>query len=101
MAALDEIAWAESHWDAIRVRRDKFAEELRERFGLHVYPSEANFVFVECGSYDAGSVQAALEARRILIRRFKEEPRYANALRISIGSDDEMELLVRVFGEIL
>lgn len=101
MAALEEIDWAESHWDAIRVRRDKFAEVLRERFGLHVYPSEANFVFVECGSSDAGSVQAALEARRILVRRFKEEPRYANALRISIGSEDEMELLVRVFGEIL
>lgn len=98
-AALDEIAWAESHWSATRVRRDNFAEELRGRFDLHVYPSDANFVFVECGSHDAGSVQAALEVRRILVRRFDDEPRYSNALRISIGSDDEMESVVTALGE--
>ena len=101
LAALDEIVWAENHWEATRVRRDKFAEELYGSFGLHVYPSEANFVFVECGDLDAGDIQDKLSARRILVRRFAEDPLFANALRISIGSEQEMLTLMDVLLDIL
>ena len=101
VAACDEIAWAEAHWEATRVRRDAFAEELRGRFDLQVYPSEANFVFVECAPHDAGVVQRELANRRILVRRFAEEPRHANALRVSIGSDADMRTLLEALGEIL
>lgn len=101
VAACDEIAWAEAHWEATRVRRDAFAEELRGRFDLQVYPSEANFVFVECAPHDAGAIQRDLAARRFLVRRFPEEPRHANALRVSIGSDADMRMLLEALGEIL
>ena len=101
VAACDEIAWAEAHWEATRVRRDAFAEELRGRFDLQVYPSEANFVFVECAPHDAGVIQRDLANRRILVRRFPEEPRHANALRVSIGSDADMQTLLEALGEIL
>jgi len=101
VAACDEIAWAEAHWEATRVRRDAFAEELRGRFDLQVYPSEANFVFVECAPHDAGVIQRELANRRILVRRFPEEPRHANALRVSIGSDADMRTLLQALGEIL
>lgn len=101
VAACDEIAWAEAHWEATRVRRDAFAEELRGRFDLQVYPSEANFVFVECAPHDAGGIQRDLATRRILVRRFAEEPRHANALRVSIGSDADMRAVLEALGEIL
>jgi len=101
VAACDEIAGAEAHWEATRVRRDAFAEELRGRFDLQVYPSEANFVFVECAPHDAGAIQRDLANRRILVRRFPEEPRHANALRVSIGSDADMRTLLEALAEIL
>ena len=101
IAALDDLAWAEEHWRTIRGRRAAFSSTVRQRFGLHVYPSQANFVFVECAPYGAASLQRELEARRILVRRFADDPRIANALRISIGREDEMQEVLAAFGEIL
>ncbi len=100
-AALDEIAWAEAQWQATRVRREDFAKEIRRRFGLTVYPSAANFVFVECAPYDAEVVQRELAARRILVRRFADEPRIANGLRVSIGSDADMQAVLAALADIL
>ncbi len=100
-AALADIAWAEAHWQGIRQRREAFGAELRRRFGLTVYPSQANFVLVECAPHDAADVQAGLESRRILVRRFAGDPRIANALRISIGSDAEMQAVVTALADIL
>lgn len=100
-AALDDTAWAEEHWRTIRERRDAFASELSQRFGLYVYPSQANFVLVECQPYEAADLQRQLEARRILIRRFADDPRVANALRVSIGREDEMQAVLSALGEIL
>lgn len=101
LAALDEIVWAEKYWEATRARRDKFATELCGNLGLHVYPSEANFVFVECGDRDASDIQEKLAGRRILVRRFAEDPLFSNALRISIGSEEEMFRLMEALTEIL
>jgi len=91
VAALDDLAWAEAHWAAIRQRREAFAAALRGQLGLHVYPSQANFVLVDTAPWDAAALQAALEARRILVRRFTDDARIANALRISIGSQAEVQ----------
>jgi len=101
LAALDEIVWAEKYWEATRARRDKFATEVCGNLGLHVYPSEANFVFVECGDRDASDIQEKLAGRRILVRRFAEDPLFSNALRISIGSEEEMFRLMEALTEIL
>ena len=91
----------EKHWEDIRARRNKFAKELCGNLGLHVYPSEANFVFVECGDRDASDVQEKLAGRRILVRRFAEDPLFSNALRISIGSEEEMARLLEALTSIL
>lgn len=101
LAALNDFGWAESHWATIRDRRDNFATILSERFGLNVYPSEANFVFVELDGYDAADIQRQLEKRSILVRHFQDDQRITNALRISIGSAENMQALENALGEIL
>ncbi len=101
LAALGDLDWAERHWAAIRRRRDALGATLREQFGLKVHPSEANFVFVELDGYDAADVQRQLEDRRIVVRRFAGDPRIANALRISIGSAEDMQSFMAAFGDVL
>lgn len=101
LAALSDIDWAMSHWEAIRQRRDAFATMMAERFGLKVHPSEANFVFVELAGYDAAGVQQKLADQRILVRRFVDDTRIANAIRISIGSEKDMRALEDVLGVVL
>ena len=100
-AALADTDWAEAHWQGIRQRREAFGAELQRRFGLTVYPSQANFLLVECAPHDAADVQAGLESRRILVRRFAGEPRVANALRISIGSEAEMQAVISALADML
>ncbi len=99
VAALDDTEWAEAHWQRIRERREAFASKIQNRFGLRVYPSNANFVLVDCGPHDAAALQRKLENRRILVRRFDADARTANALRISIGRAAEMDAVLDALGE--
>ncbi len=101
MAALADLEWAERHWAAIRRRREELAATLHECFRLKVHPSQANFLFVELDGYDAADVQRQLEDRRIVVRRFANDSRIANALRISIGSAEDMQALKTALGEVL
>ena len=101
LAALADLEWAERHWAAIRRRREALAAALHECFQLKVHPSQANFVFVELDGYDAADIQRQLEDRRIVVRRFANDSRIANALRISIGSAEDMQALMAALGEVL
>lgn len=101
LAALNDLDWAQAQWAATRERREAFATLMSQRFGLNVYPSQANFVFVELDGYDAARIQRQLEDRRILVRRFPNDSRIANALRISIGSAEDMQALEAALGEVL
>ena len=101
LAALADLEWAERHWAAIRRRREALAGALHECFQLKVHPSQANFVFVELDGYDAADIQRQLEDRRIVVRRFANDSRISNALRISIGSAEDMQALKTALGEVL
>jgi len=91
-AALSDEAYVQAATDRIRRTRDRLAEALRG-LGYLVPPSEANFVLAE-GREDQAPVAAALAERGILVRHFAT-PRLRNALRITVGTDAEIdELLV-------
>jgi histidinol-phosphate aminotransferase len=84
--ALTRLAGGESavcaHVERVRVERDTLIGLLRSR-GLQPRPSEANFVYVECGPrFDR--VLAALTARDVMVRRFAGRPGLETALRISL-----------------
>jgi histidinol-phosphate aminotransferase len=66
-----------------------------------VYPSQANFVLVDFGDASAVAVQQGLEERRILVRHLGGTPETQNALRITIGTDAELNRLVEAVGECL
>ncbi|MBO9607024.1 MAG: histidinol-phosphate transaminase [Paenibacillaceae bacterium] len=76
--------------DAVRRTRIRFAAQLR-RLGFDVVgPSQTNFLLCRPPGGRAAAMCAELAARGIYVRHF-EAPRLADMLRISIGTDAEMD----------
>ena len=68
--------------------------------GFEVLPSAANFVFARHPQRDAAEIFAALRERGIIVRYFSK-PLIDQYLRISIGTDEEMNALLGALEEIL
>ena len=68
--------------------------------GFRVLPSAANFVFISHASARAELLYTGLRARGVLVRYFRK-PRIDNYLRVSIGTDAEMLVLIEKLREIL
>ena len=78
--------------------RDRVAETLRG-MGFTVLPSAANFLFIKAPAMEGSKLFSALRERGILVRHFKAD-RIADFLRVSIGTDDEMDAFITTLGEI-
>lgn len=72
--------------------RDRSAEEFR-KLGFTVYPSHSNFIFVTKDDVNAKDLFEALKKDNIFIRYFNL-PRIDNHLRITIGTDEQMDILI-------
>ncbi len=97
-AALRDRQWLRTIVGRIRATRERVAAELR-RLGYTVIDSQTNFLFASPPDGDGRRVFDALFARRILVRHFAD-PQLAHGLRISIGSDAEMDALLAALAEI-
>ncbi|GHC10774.1 histidinol-phosphate transaminase [Cerasicoccus arenae] len=101
-AALEDQAYYQGTIEATKVLRDKAAASYEER-GWFVYPSAANFHFVEprkgggAGKAVAQDLFQCLLDNKILVRAFPNHALTQSFLRISVGSAEEMNRL----GEIL
>lgn len=85
--------------ETIKSTRAWTAEKLRE-LGFEMTDSQTNFLFVRHDDLPGDTLYRGLRERGILIRRF-DVPRIQNWNRISVGSREDMEELVRATGEIL
>ena len=92
-----------TYYDEINRRviatRERVAEALR-RLGFTVLPSAANFVFIKMPGIGGADFFSALRKRGILVRHFNKE-RIADFLRVSIGTDREMDVFLDACREIL
>lgn len=79
--------------------REKTTEKLI-KMGFNVLPSKANFIFVSHPDYQAAKLFKELRDKGILVRYFNR-PRIDNFLRITIGTDDDMEALINALDEII
>jgi len=71
-----------------------------EKLSFHVVPSMANFVMVRHREIPAKTLYLTLKERGILVRYFNS-PRIDNFLRVTIGTMDEMQALIKALGDIL
>ena len=98
-AALRDDAWFRETVAKIEATRDRTQKELR-RMGFSLHDSCANFVFASHGEMSAADIFSALRERNIFVRYFNR-PRIDNYLRITIGTDEEMDQLFAALREIL
>ncbi|MEW5744549.1 MAG: histidinol-phosphate transaminase [Nitrospirota bacterium] len=98
-AALQDRAYLEETVEKIRRTRARVSERLTA-LGFTVIPSQANFVFITHPRARAASLQQQLKERGILVRYFNE-PRIDNYLRVSIGTDTEMDAFLQETAELV
>ena len=98
-AALEDQAYFRRTRDQLVATRERFSAAL-SALGFTVLPSRANFVFaVPPAGTPAGAVYEGLLARGYLVRYWKTGI-VSDGLRISIGTDEEMDGLSAALREV-
>ena len=72
--------------------RERVKKEL-SKLGFSFPDSKANFIFATHKSVKAEDIFNALRKKNIFVRYFKK-PRIDNYLRITVGTDEEMDALL-------
>ena len=97
-AALEDYEAMQAHVARVAATRARLTAALR-RLGYEVPDSHTNFVLARKPGVDQRPVLDALKQRRILVRYFAT-PELRDALRISVGTDEEIDALVGALGAI-
>ncbi|MNN71651.1 Histidinol-phosphate aminotransferase [compost metagenome] len=79
--------------------REQISVKLRT-LGFNVVDSKANFIFISHSQVRAETIFEKLKQRNIYVRHFKK-PEIDNYLRVSIGTDQEMNEFYQGVKEIL
>ncbi|RYM05191.1 histidinol-phosphate transaminase [Sporolactobacillus sp. THM7-7] len=98
-AAIEDDAYYRDLSQRIMDTRERTIEQL-ERIGFHVIPSQANFIFITHREAPAETLFHELRKHGILVRYFNQ-PRISDYLRVTIGTDEEMEQFVAVLKQII
>jgi histidinol-phosphate aminotransferase len=92
VAALTDQAYMQRNTGRIKTTRERLARLLAER-GFNVCPSETNFLWVRPSRRAAQDIFETLKARDVLVRYFPGV-RTGEYLRITVGSDEEVDCLL-------
>ena len=98
-AALKDTAYFDATRQKIMDTRAWTAKELANR-GFSLTDSRSNFLFARTDRMEGGAFYRALKEKGILVRHF-DSPRIADYLRITIGTQAQMEALIKALDEIL
>jgi histidinol-phosphate aminotransferase len=104
-AAATVMEHADYRADRIRslvATRDRTVERLRRLAGIAAYPSAANFVLLRCLSTPARDVfRRLLDEHGILVRDLSGASELPQCLRVSIGTDEDMDAVVAALERIV
>ena len=98
-AAIEDEDYFQSVRRRVMDTRARTAKALTE-LGFTVLPSQANFLFVSCPGRGGRELLSDLRQRGVLVRWWDDEP-IRDWLRISIGTDEEMEALIAALKELI
>ncbi len=99
VAALEDNEYYVEMQSKIIKTRKKTITELK-RMGFGILNSYANFIFASHSIVKAENIYKKLKENNVLVRYFKK-PEIDNYVRITIGTDDQMEILFQNLEKIL
>lgn len=91
-AAIDDQQWLAENTEKVRATRGRLAAEL-EKLGFSVIPSQANFVWCTHAERPARTIYESLKQSRVLVR-YMDYPGWGDGLRISVGTDGQIDALL-------
>ncbi len=97
-AAIRDVAYFNGTRQKVIGTRERVSVQLKD-LGFKVIDSKANFLFISHMSVSAVDLFTRLRESGILVRYFNK-PRIDNFLRVTIGTDGEMDCLVDALREI-
>ncbi len=104
LAAVQDQEWMQHNTERIRSTRSRLTSELRT-CGFDVVDSQANFVWATRDDGRHEEIYSQLKQRRILVRYMSFSDAVGDdevdGLRISIGTDEEIDIFLRALSEIL
>ena len=98
-ASIKDCEYFEDTIKKVVETREWTRAELEKR-GFCICKSESNFLFISCELFPAEEFYLKLKDRGILVRYFSKE-RIKNYIRMSIGTGEEMVLVMKVVDEII
>lgn len=98
IAAISEQNYYDENCEKIKKNRDFVAKKCKE-LGFEVLNSDANFIFARHPVFSGEEIYLKLRDRGILVRHFKTE-RIDQFNRITIGTREQMEILIKNLKEI-
>jgi histidinol-phosphate aminotransferase len=100
IAAIQDSQYFEKTCKQVIATRDALVNDL-VKLGFEVLPSGANFIFAKHPAWAGAELTAKLRERSIIVRHFKSPERVSPYLRITIGTDEQSNLLINALSEIL
>lgn len=98
LAALSDLPWMRRNSAKVLKTREETAQILRAR-GWDVPASQSNFLFAKPAHRPAAEIFEALRTRGIFVRYFPG-PKTGDRLRITIGTDADMEVLLQALEDL-
>jgi histidinol-phosphate aminotransferase len=91
-AAMADQNWLKENRRRVLASRQRMAEKLRE-VGLQVQPSQANFLWCTHPERPLQPLYENLKKNRVLVR-YMNYPGWGDGLRISVGTDEQIDACV-------
>ena len=95
-AALEDQAWMKKNVQRVQATRARCTKALEER-GFSVCPSQTNFLWVRSNETPAARLFEQFGRKKIVVRHFPG-PRTGDYLRITIGTDQDMDAFLDAVG---
>jgi len=93
-AAIDDGEWLRENRARVLATRKRLSEGLRQ-LSFTVIDSQANFVWCEHARSSSRELYENLKRERILVR-YMNYPRWRDGLRISVGTDAQIDALLKI-----
>ena len=99
IAAIETNGYYLQNCRVVQENRQYTTEALQD-MGFEVLPSHANFIFARSSAVSGGELYRTLKARGVLVRHF-DTPRITEFTRITIGTREQMDILLDTIRAIL